>query len=59
MAGNKGAIAIRMDYFETSLCLVTAHLASGQENLQERNDDYQTIDSSIAFARGRNIAGHE
>lgn len=59
MAGNKGAIAIRMDYFETSLCLVTAHLASGQDNLQERNDDFQTIDGGIAFARGRNIAGHE
>ena len=59
MAGNKGAVAIRMDYYETSLCLVTAHLASGQESLQERNDDFHTIDSGIVFARGRNIMSHE
>ncbi|KAI8601577.1 SacI homology domain-containing protein [Dissophora ornata] len=59
MAGNKGAVAIRMDYYETSLCLVTSHLASGQENLQERNDDFHTIDGGIAFARGRNIMSHE
>ncbi|KAG0328016.1 inositol polyphosphate 5-phosphatase [Dissophora globulifera] len=58
MAGNKGAVAIRMDYYETSLCLVTAHLASGQENLQERNEDFHTINNGIAFARGRNIASH-
>ncbi|KAF8939570.1 inositol polyphosphate 5-phosphatase [Dissophora ornata] len=59
MAGNKGAVAIRMDYYETSLCLVTSHLASGQENLQERNDDFHTIDGGIAFARGRNIMSHD
>ncbi|KAF9581676.1 inositol polyphosphate 5-phosphatase [Lunasporangiospora selenospora] len=59
MAGNKGAVAIRMDYFETSLCLVTSHLASGQENIQERNNDYHTINDGVTFARGRNISSHD
>jgi hypothetical protein len=59
MAGNKGAVAIRMDYHDTTLCLVTSHLASGQENLQERNNDFHTINDGIAFARGRTIASHE
>ncbi|KAI7819682.1 Endonuclease/exonuclease/phosphatase [Gamsiella multidivaricata] len=59
MAGNKGAVAIRMDYYETSLCLVTSHLASGQDNLQERNDDFHTINNGITFARGRDISSHD
>ncbi|KAF9168941.1 inositol polyphosphate 5-phosphatase [Mortierella sp. AD010] len=59
MAGNKGAVAVRMDFHETSICLVTAHLASGQDKLQERNEDFQNIDGGIAFARGRNISGHD
>ncbi|KAG0021750.1 inositol polyphosphate 5-phosphatase [Podila clonocystis] len=59
MAGNKGAVAVRMDYYETSLCLVTSHLASGQDNLTERNNDFHTIDGGIAFARGRSISTHD
>ncbi|KAG9323780.1 hypothetical protein KVV02_000833 [Mortierella alpina] len=59
MAGNKGAVAIRMDYYESTLCLVTSHLASGQENLQERNNDFHTINDGIAFARGRTISSHD
>jgi hypothetical protein len=31
IAGNKGAVAIRMDYGDTSFCFVAAHLASGKE----------------------------
>ncbi|KAG0354337.1 inositol polyphosphate 5-phosphatase [Podila minutissima] len=59
MAGNKGAVAVRMDYYETSLCLITSHLASGQENLTERNNDFHTIDGGISFARGRSISTHD
>ncbi|KAG0346078.1 inositol polyphosphate 5-phosphatase [Podila humilis] len=59
MAGNKGAVTVRMDYFDTSLCLITSHLASGQENLAERNNDYHTIDGGISFARGRSISSHD
>ncbi|KAG0083325.1 inositol polyphosphate 5-phosphatase [Podila epicladia] len=59
MAGNKGAVAVRMDYYETSLCLITSHLASGQDNLTERNNDFHTIDGGISFARGRSISTHD
>lgn len=31
IAGNKGAVAIRMDYGDTSLCFVAAHFASGRK----------------------------
>jgi hypothetical protein len=40
MAGNKGAVAIRMEYANTRLCFVTAHLAAGFANYDERNRDY-------------------
>lgn len=30
IAGNKGAVAIRMDYGDTSFCFVAAHFASGK-----------------------------
>lgn len=33
IAGNKGAVAIRMDYGDTSFCFVAAHLASGRSNM--------------------------
>lgn len=29
MAGNKGAVAIRMEYGDTSFCFLAAHFASG------------------------------
>lgn len=32
IAGNKGAVAIRMDYGNTSLCFLAAHFASGKKD---------------------------
>jgi endonuclease/exonuclease/phosphatase family metal-dependent hydrolase len=51
MAGNKGAVAIRMEYANTSICLVTAHLAAGFANYEERNQDYRTISHGLRFQR--------
>ncbi|KAK0261683.1 hypothetical protein B0A54_12392 [Friedmanniomyces endolithicus] len=59
MAGNKGAVAIRMDYADTSLCLVTAHLAAGFANYEERNQDYKTISTGLRFNRERGIEDHD
>ena len=58
MAGNKGAVAIRMDYAKTKLCFVTAHLAAGFANYEERNRDYNTIDHGLSFQRNRGIKDH-
>ena len=59
MAGNKGAVAIRMDYANTSLCFVTAHLAAGFANYQERNQDYKVISTGLKFQRNRMIDDHD
>lgn len=58
MAGNKGAVAIRFDYANTPICFVTAHLAAGFTNYDERNRDYSTIDRGLRFQRNRGIADH-
>lgn len=59
IAGNKGAVAIRMDVEGTSISFVTAHLAAGFGNYDERNRDYQTIISGLRFPRDRKIEDHE
>ncbi|EJU06333.1 inositol polyphosphate phosphatase [Dacryopinax primogenitus] len=59
MAGNKGAVGIRLEYYETPFCFVTAHLAAGHANAQERNDDYRTVVHGLHFQRGKTIGSHE
>ncbi|KAF1992884.1 hypothetical protein P154DRAFT_478416 [Amniculicola lignicola CBS 123094] len=59
MAGNKGAVAIRMEYANTSIVLVTAHLAAGFANYEERNRDYKTISHGLRFQRNRSIEDHD
>ncbi|OAA65010.1 endonuclease/Exonuclease/phosphatase [Cordyceps fumosorosea ARSEF 2679] len=59
MAGNKGAVAIRLDYANTHICFVTAHLAAGFANYDERNRDYATIHQGLRFQRNRGIDDHD
>ncbi|PWW76141.1 DNase I-like protein [Tuber magnatum] len=59
VAGNKGAVAIRMEYANTRLCFVTAHLAAGFSNYEERNRDYRTIAHGLRFQQGRTIDDHD
>ena len=58
IAGNKGAVAIRFDYANTQICFVTAHLAAGFANYDERNRDYATIHHGLRFQRNRSIDDH-
>ena len=59
MSGNKGAVGIRLDYYDTSFCFLTAHLAAGHANIEERNDDYHTIVQGLHFQKGKTIQSHE
>jgi len=49
IAGNKGGVGIRFRFYETDICFVNSHFASGDGQTQRRNDDYQTIESRMAF----------
>lgn len=59
MAGNKGAVAIRLDYCDTSFCFLTAHLAAGHSAIEERNADYFTISEGLHFSKGKKLSNHE
>ena len=59
IAGNKGAVAIRLEYANTRICFVTAHLAAGFANYEERNRDYRTISNGLRFQRNRSIEDHD
>ncbi|KAF9534756.1 inositol polyphosphate phosphatase [Crepidotus variabilis] len=59
MSGNKGAVGIRLDYHDTNFCFLTAHLAAGHTNVEERNADYRTITSGLHFQKGKTIDVHE
>jgi len=59
MSGNKGAVGVRLDYHDTSFCFLTAHLAAGLSNVEERNADYRTIVDGLQFLKGKTIASHE
>lgn len=59
MAGNKGGCAIRLEYSNTKICFVTAHLAAGFANYDERNKDYTTISSGLRFRYNRTIEDHD
>jgi hypothetical protein len=48
-----------MEYANTRLCFVTAHLAAGFANYDERNRDYQTISHGLRFQRNRSIEDHD
>ncbi|KAI1942334.1 Inositol-1,4,5-trisphosphate 5-phosphatase 1 [Ophidiomyces ophidiicola] len=59
MAGNKGACAIRLELSNTRICFVSAHLAAGFSNYEERNSDYNTIAHGLRFQRNRSISDHD
>ncbi|XP_077979137.1 synaptojanin-1-like isoform X2 [Glandiceps talaboti] len=58
-AGNKGGVAIRMLFHSSSMCFVCAHLAAGQSQVKERNDDYHEISRKIIFPMGRFLHTHD
>eukprot|EP00049_Salpingoeca_infusionum_P012763 m.236825 g.236825 ORF g.236825 m.236825 type:complete len:1264 (+) comp15265_c0_seq2:330-4121(+) len=57
--GNKGAVAIRLKFYGTTLCFVCAHLAAGKSHIEDRNRDYREITSKLNFGRGRTLGSHD
>ncbi|TPX50429.1 hypothetical protein SeLEV6574_g00906 [Synchytrium endobioticum] len=58
MAGNKGGVAVSFSYYDTSMCFVSAHLAAGERNVEDRNRDYRTITDGLDF-KGKMIKDHD
>ncbi|KAM8952955.1 synaptojanin-2 [Pelodytes ibericus] len=57
--GNKGAVAIRFQFYSTSFCFICSHFTAGQNQVKERNEDYKEITQKLSFPMGRNIFSHD
>lgn len=54
--GNKGAVTVRFQVDDTSLCFVNCHLAAGQSQANARNNDVAEILEASLFAPQRDLA---
>ncbi|XP_039262553.2 synaptojanin-1-like [Styela clava] len=57
--GNKGGIGIRMQFHNSSLCFVCSHLAAGQGQVQDRNNDFAEISKKMVFSGNKSIYCHD
>ncbi|XP_072265470.1 synaptojanin-2-like [Pyxicephalus adspersus] len=57
--GNKGAVAIRFQFYSTSFCFICSHFTAGQTQVKERNEDYKEITQKLSFPMGRNVFSHD
>lgn len=47
--GNKGAVSVRLELHNTSICFVNAHMAAHMDELERRNEDHDCILQRTSF----------
>jgi endonuclease/exonuclease/phosphatase family metal-dependent hydrolase len=49
VVGNKGAIAVRFKFYNTSMCFIMAHLAAHEQQVAQRNQNFFDIMRACTF----------
>ena len=52
MMGNKGAVSVRLQFYDSTICIVNAHLAAHRENVAGRNADFHNIFQKLRYDIG-------
>jgi hypothetical protein len=53
IAGNKGGVSIRLQFYDSTLCFICTHLAAHRENIAGRNSDFANVYGKTKFHIGR------
>lgn len=52
MMGNKGGVSVRIQFYDSTICIVNSHLAAHRENVMGRNADFRNIASKLSYEIG-------
>ena len=50
MMGNKGGVAIRFQFYHTTICVVNTHLAAHLTEFERRNQDFNDVYTNLKFS---------
>jgi len=52
MMGNKGGVSVRLQFYDSTICITNTHLAAHRENVAGRNADFANIFSKTSYDIG-------
>ena len=50
--GNKGGVSVRLQFYDSTICIVNTHLAAHRENIAGRNADFANIYAKVSHDIG-------